>query len=194
ECEVDNGNCPYNSVCSHDAKTFATICSCKVGTTNTGSKHKLVCTDSCEVKNGECDANAMCSHDAATNAVKCTCKTGYANTGSNGHVTCTLTAGRCVANVNSKHVNTTSKTFQKGTCPVSSNGRYGWHFTTPDVSTLFVSIECQFKTAGRVTRMIQTPSTQHAYVYTPTHDTLLSATAVVHGSMKSFSLQHVCGD
>ncbi|CAF4451310.1 unnamed protein product, partial [Adineta steineri] len=99
ECEVDNGNCPYNSVCSHDAKTFATICSCKVGTTNTGSKHKLVCTDSCEVKNGECDANAMCSHDAATNAVKCTCKTGYANTGSNGHVTCTLTAGRCVANV-----------------------------------------------------------------------------------------------
>ncbi|CAF4378158.1 unnamed protein product [Adineta steineri] len=137
----------------------------------------------------------MCSHDTATNAVKCTCKTGYTNTGSNGHVTCTLTAGRCSANVNPKHVNATTTTFQKGTCPTSSNGcRYGWHFSTPDISTLFVSIECQFKIAGRVTRMIQTPSTQHAYVYTSTQDTLLSATAVVNGATKSFSLLHVCGD
>ena len=97
-CQVNNGGCDSNAICSHDGSTNEVICTCKVGYTNTGSESRVNCTgmyfcvnnprqwsesfpflltDSCLVSNGGCDVNADCSHDTTTNAVKCTCKTGY---------------------------------------------------------------------------------------------------------------------
>lgn len=152
-----------------------------------------VLVDSCRVNNGGCGPNAVCSYDPKTNAPICTCKTGYINTGSKGNVVCTLTAGRCAANLHTAYTNVTSQNFKKGKCPASPDGhRYGWHFITPDISSLFVAVKCDFKKAGSVTKMIQTPSTQHAFVFTPTDDTLLSASAVIDGVSKTFSLEHVC--
>ncbi|CAF4959852.1 unnamed protein product, partial [Rotaria socialis] len=65
-CTVNNGGCDPNAACSHDGTTYAVICACKTGYTNTGSGSKVVCTDSCTVNNGGCDPNAACSHDATT--------------------------------------------------------------------------------------------------------------------------------
>lgn len=150
--------------------------------------------ESCQVNNGGCGVNAVCSYNPKTNAPICTCKAGYVNTGTNTSVVCTLTSGRCVSNLTPAHVNTSSQTFTKGNCPSSPDGyRYGWHFITPDISSLFFTIKCDFKKAGTITKMIQTPSTQHCFVHTPTDDTLISASAVVDGVAKSFSLAHVCG-
>ena len=157
------------------------------------SSKNTIIADSCRVNNGGCDKNAICSHVPTTNAIKCACKTGYKNTGSNGQVVCVLASGRCVAKINPTHTNIKHRSFKNGSCPTSSDGcRYGWHFTTPDISSLFVSIDCQFQKAGSVTKMIQTPSTQHAYVFTSTDDTLISASAVINGVSQSFSLNHVC--
>ena len=217
QCQVNNGGCDSNAICSHDAKTYAIICTCATGYTNTASGSPVVCkgkieltssmvdrcleheffsfilTDCCQVNNGGCDPNADCSHNPSTNAPVCTCRTGYVNTGSITNVVCTLPRGRCVASVTPAHVNATSTTFQNGSCPPSRDGcRFGWHFITPDINSLFVAVNCNFKKAGRVTKIIQTPSTQHAYVFTPTDDTLISASAVIGGTTKSFALQHVC--
>ena len=43
-CLVDNGGCDCNAICSHDPKTFATVCTCKTGYTNTGSAVNVTCT------------------------------------------------------------------------------------------------------------------------------------------------------
>ena len=88
-CQVNNGGCDTNAVCSHDTTTNAVKCTCKTGYTNTGTGSTVVCTDSCQVNNGGCDPNAACSHDAVSNVVVCTCKTGYTNTGANSTVVCT---------------------------------------------------------------------------------------------------------
>lgn len=107
-CQVNNGGCDPNAVCSHEETTNAVKCTCKTGYTNVGTGSTVVCKgntfafesfesytfwkiilDSCEVNNGGCDPNAVCSHDSATNAVRCTCKTGYTNTATNSTVVCT---------------------------------------------------------------------------------------------------------
>ena len=111
-CQVSNGGCDANAVCSHDSNTNAVTCACKSGYSNTGNTSNVVCTgqyshscsmidinsshwsdlivvDSCQVNNGGCDSNAICSHDSKSNGVVCTCKTGYSNTGSASNVICT---------------------------------------------------------------------------------------------------------
>ena len=42
-CQVNNGGCGPNTICSHDPKTNAVVCSCKPGYTNTGSGSTVVC-------------------------------------------------------------------------------------------------------------------------------------------------------
>ena len=108
-CKVKKGRCPVNSVCSHDGKTNAVVCTCVPGFTNTGTNSSAVCqgkrdqprtslehlsqcfslSDSCQINNGGCNANAACSHDPSTNAIRCTCNSGYTNTGSSSKVICT---------------------------------------------------------------------------------------------------------
>ena len=110
-CQVKNGGCDGNAVCSHDGTSNAVVCTCKIGYTNAGSATNVTCTgertlsiagfyhttvlfsplliDTCLVNNGACDANAVCSHDGTSNAVVCSCKTGYTNTGNSSNVTCT---------------------------------------------------------------------------------------------------------
>ena len=43
-CEVKNGGCDCNAVCSHDSTTYAVVCTCKTGYTNTGSATNVTCT------------------------------------------------------------------------------------------------------------------------------------------------------
>ena len=104
-CQVNNGGCGDNAICSHDDVTDAVKCTCKIGFTNVGSSSAVVCKgstfysgclkcmdhlilDSCEVKNGGCDPNAACSHDSKSNAVRCSCKGGYTNIGCAYTVVC----------------------------------------------------------------------------------------------------------
>lgn len=83
--------------------------------------------------------------------------------------------------------------FNSGSCPVSPNGyQYGWHLVLPDISHSFLTINCTFSKAGTVTDMVQEPCGMHAYVYTPTGDTLLGASANVSGSSNVFTLSDVC--
>ena len=42
-CLVQNGGCDVNAACSHDAKCFAVVCTCKTGYTNVGKDVKVVC-------------------------------------------------------------------------------------------------------------------------------------------------------
>ena len=43
-CQVKNGACDVNSICSHENSTFAVVCTCKTGYTNTGSASNVTCT------------------------------------------------------------------------------------------------------------------------------------------------------
>lgn len=43
-CQVENGGCCGNAICSHDGTTNAVRCTCKTGYTNTGSGGNTVCT------------------------------------------------------------------------------------------------------------------------------------------------------
>ena len=43
-CKVNNGNCDENADCSHDTVTFAVICTCKNGYSNTGTNAVVRCT------------------------------------------------------------------------------------------------------------------------------------------------------
>lgn len=42
-CDVDNGGCDKNADCSHQKKTFAVVCTCKMGYTNIGKDGKVEC-------------------------------------------------------------------------------------------------------------------------------------------------------
>lgn len=97
------------------------------------------------------------------------------------------------AYLKSAHRNSVNPGFSKGDCPVSpNNDPYGWHFILKGNTASFTSINCTFQLAGTVTEMIQQPSNKHAYVFTPTSDTLLDAWAMVDGSETEFVLSHVC--
>ena len=90
-------------------------------------------------------------------------------------------------------VNAMNPGFRSGGCPLSSKGyTYGWHFVLPDLSHSFINISCTFSKAGTVTDMIREPCAMHAYVYTPTADTLLGASANVSGTSNTFILSDVC--
>ena len=116
------------------------------------------------------------------------------NTGSSGTPVCTLAPGNVIAFVKSAHIGAMNPGFSIGGCPVSSNGYpYGWHFVLTDTDSSFVAINCNFKQAGLITKMIQEPTTKHAYVFTPTADTLVGVWAVIKGTLTTFPLSHVCG-
>lgn len=42
-CEVNNGGCEVNAICSHDPKTYAAKCTCKTGYKNVGSPSNVIC-------------------------------------------------------------------------------------------------------------------------------------------------------
>ncbi|CAF4973503.1 unnamed protein product [Rotaria sp. Silwood1] len=196
-CNRDNGGCQPGAVCSHDPVTFAVVCGCPDGFVNSGCGADSKCVDVCEVKNGGCDPNAACSHGGLKNAVVCTCKKGYTPVASGSVTICvqattTLAPGTQKAFLKDAHMGSMNPGFQTGQCPSSPDGPYGWHLLLQGTSTSFVSISCLFKSAGVVTSMIQTPSNKHAYVFTPTADTLLDAWAVVQGPDTEFVLSHVC--
>jgi hypothetical protein len=83
----------------------------------------------------------------------------------------------------------------KGDC-VGSPAQWGWHFVLPNAAASFVSLTVTFQTAGTITLGagdFGPPTDQHAYVYTATDDTLLSASAEVSGGdVAFFNLSHVC--
>ena len=43
-CQVNNGGCTANAICSHDSTTNLAKCTCKPGYVNTGSPSNVVCT------------------------------------------------------------------------------------------------------------------------------------------------------
>ena len=110
-CQVNNGGCDVNAICSRDPTTNVAKCTCKSGYINTGSTSNVVCTgirdelstemnndptlDSsrivvvcCNINNGGCDVNAFCSQNRTSNTLTCTCKLGFTNVGSATNVTC----------------------------------------------------------------------------------------------------------
>lgn len=97
------------------------------------------------------------------------------------------------ASLKTVHIGSLNPGFQTGDCPASSDGyQYGWHFVFSGSTTSFVSIKCTFQKAGTITKMIQIPTDKHAYVFTPTSDKILAASAVVTGPDTEFVLSHVC--
>lgn len=43
-CQVNNGDCDANAICSRDSKTNQAVCTCKPGYADTGSRSRVVCT------------------------------------------------------------------------------------------------------------------------------------------------------
>jgi hypothetical protein len=88
---------------------------------------------------------------------------------------------------------TNSAYGDKGDC-TGSPAQWGWHFVLPTDDAHFVTLTTNFQTAGTiVTTVFGPPTDKHAYVYTPTDDTLLSASAEVSGGEDEFfNLSHVC--
>lgn len=43
-CNINNGGCSANAMCTHDPTTNVVICVCKSGYTNTGSSSNVICT------------------------------------------------------------------------------------------------------------------------------------------------------
>ena len=98
-----------------------------------------------------------------------------------------------LANLDPSNVNAVNPGFNSGSCPVSPNGyAYGWHFVLSDITQSFESISVRFAKAGVITDMVQQPCGMHAYVYTPTGDTLLGASANITGTSTVFTLSDVC--
>ena len=111
----------------------------------------------------------------------------------NAHSLSSVVSATKLANLDPSNVNAVNPGFTSGSCPVSPNGYvYGWHFVLPDISQSFDSISVKFAKAGVITAMVQQPCGMHAYVYTPTGDTLLGASANVTGTSTVFTLSDVC--
>ena len=122
-CQVNNGDCDANALCSHEPTTNQAICTCRPGYADTGSDSRVICTRTslspvwnmdqsdlrlisvavCEVKNGGCHANASCAYKNSDDVVVCTCKTGFTNTGSATEVICAGPTGVERASMPSHH-------------------------------------------------------------------------------------------
>lgn len=80
-------------------------------------------------------------------------------------------------------------------CP-GSPAMWGWHFVLTGGEAVFVQLTTTFQEAGViVTDTFGPPDAKHAYVYTPTDDTLLSAVAQVSGGdpeAVQLQLSHTC--
>lgn len=102
--------------------------------------------------------------------------------------------------LNPSHINATNPGFEVGTCPTPPAGQegwFGWHFINP--SENFTSLTVTFQNAGTFsadpfpgTVFVSHPHGSHAYIWTPTADTLLSASGTSDGTNTQFNLSHVC--
>lgn len=107
--------------------------------------------------------------------------------------------------LNPSHVGTTNSGFYpKGDCPTPPAGQegwWGWHFILPGNEN-FTSLSVTFASAGTFTAdpfpgvFVAHPDNSHAYIWTPTDDTLLGGSATFASDAKNppdkFNLSHVC--
>jgi hypothetical protein len=102
--------------------------------------------------------------------------------------------------LNPSHVGATNPGFEVDSCPTPPEGQegwWGWHFVMPGNN--FTSLTVTFQTAGTFSAnpfpgdvFVAHPHNQHAYIWTPTSDTLLAGSATSDGSNTFFNLSHVC--
>lgn len=104
--------------------------------------------------------------------------------------------------LNPAHEGATNSEFPNvGECPTPPEGQegwWGWHFIMTGNGD-FTSLSVTFQDAGTFsadpfpgTVFVADPNNKHAYIWTPTDDTLLSGFATTNGNGTSFNLSHVC--
>ena len=103
--------------------------------------------------------------------------------------------------LNSDHIGATNPGFQQDTCPTPPAGQegwWGWHFIMPGNNN-FTSLSVTFQNAGTFsanpfpgTVFVAHPDNSHAYIWTPTPDTLVAGSATSDGDNTFFNLSHVC--
>jgi len=103
--------------------------------------------------------------------------------------------------LNPSHVDATNPGFQQDSCPTPPAGQegwWGWHFIMPENNN-FTSLTVTFQNAGTFSAdpfpgsvFVAHPDNSHAYIWTPTPDTLLSGSATSDGDNTFFNLSHVC--
>jgi len=109
--------------------------------------------------------------------------------------------------LNGSHVGATNPGFTEGSCPTPPEGQetwYGWHFIMP-ANEDFTSLSVTFASAGTFSAdpfpggvFVADPDNSHAYIWTPTPDTLLGGSATSEtkdgepGTQTKFNLSHVC--
>ena len=103
--------------------------------------------------------------------------------------------------LNPSHVGATNPGFGVDSCPTPPAGQegwWGWHFIMPENNN-FTSLSVTFQNAGTFTAdpfpggvFVAHPDNSHAYIWTPTPDTLLAGSATSDGDNSFFNLSHVC--
>lgn len=104
--------------------------------------------------------------------------------------------------LHASQVGVTNSGFEtKGECPTPPAGQegwWGWHFIMP-TNNNFTSLTVTFAAAGTFSAdpfpggvFVAHPDNSHAYIWTPTDDTLLAGSATSDGNNKFFNLSHVC--
>ena len=103
--------------------------------------------------------------------------------------------------LNPDHVGATNPGFEEDTCPTPPAGQegwWGWHFIMPQNNN-FTSLSVTFQNAGTFSAdpfpggvFVAHPDNSHAYIWTPTPDTLLAGSATSDGDNTFFNLSHVC--
>lgn len=105
------------------------------------------------------------------------------------------------ATINPAHIGAQNPGFNEGSCPTPPAGQegwWGWHFIMP-ANEDFTSLTVEFASAGTFsadpfpgTTFVADPDNSHAYIWTPTADTLVNAFGTSSGSQTRFNLSHVC--
>lgn len=104
--------------------------------------------------------------------------------------------------LNPAHKDVTNSEFgTTGTCPTPPAGQegwWGWHFIMPSNGN-FLSLSVTFEHAGTFSAdpfpggvFVAHPDNSHAYIWTPTDDTLVSGFATSDKDVDKFNLSHVC--
>jgi hypothetical protein len=102
--------------------------------------------------------------------------------------------------LNPAHMGATNPGFEEGECPTPPAGQegwWGWHFIMPGNNN-FLSLSVTFENAGTFSAdpfpggvFVADPDNSHAYIWTPTPDTLLAGSGTATGGT-FFNLSHVC--